>query len=572
MTPPLSPGFVLNEALPVPPIPPSGGEGGHPPVPPGFVLNEALPVPPIPPETRPDRTWGSVASGAMANLSGSAAHYGQGLLDAITSPLETAKAIGQLATGAGLAVADRIPHPITRAISGIGKLASDTPWVQQSRQLASDVGDQYATDYGSVEGFKNKLASDPVGVLSDASLIGTGGLAGAAKAAKLAGAARLASVLGKGATAAQYLDPATSALAVGGQGAKLGRALTEHVAGLTTGVGKQAITEAVNAGFKGGESGKAFRDMMRGSNPAPIIDEAETAIAQIRRDRSAEYRLGMENVKENAKTLSFAPINEALDAAQGMGTFRGRSGTAAPQSVNESTVSIWADMRKKINEWESLEAKEFHTPEGIDKLKQAIGDIRDNTQFGTPQRVAADKVYNAIRTEITKQAPEYGKVMADYEKASDLLKDIKRSLFMGKADDASITKLQSVLRNNVNTQFGHRTDMARKLEAAGAHTLFPKLAGYTLNSWTPRGIQGAVLPTGLMTMMASGVVNPLLIPTLAASSPRIVGEVAHGIGRAARSTQQLSEALSRYSPVSPYAVRQGLTRAGAMQNNNQKGP
>ena len=50
MTPPLPPGFVLNEALPVPPIPPSGGEGGHPPLPPGFVLNEALPVPPIPPE------------------------------------------------------------------------------------------------------------------------------------------------------------------------------------------------------------------------------------------------------------------------------------------------------------------------------------------------------------------------------------------------------------------------------------------------------------------------------------------------------------------------------------------
>lgn len=569
MTPPLPPGFVLNERLP---IPPTGGEGGYPPLPPGFVLNERLPVPPIPPETRPERTWGSVASGAMANLPGSAAHYGQGLWDAVTSPLETAKAIGQLATGAGLSAADRIQHPITRAISGIGKLASDTPWVQQSRQLASDVGDQYATDYGSIEGFKNKLASDPVGVLSDASLIGTGGLGGAAKAAQVGGAARLASVLGKGATAAQYLDPATSALAVGGQGAKLGKALTEHVAGLTAGVGKQAITEAVDAGVKGGSSGEAFRDMMRGGNIAPIIDEAETAIAQMRRDRSAEYQLGMQSVNQHAAPLNFAPINKALNEAQEIGTFRGRSGTSAPQSVNESTVGIWADMRKKISEWESLDPTEFHTPEGIDKLKQAIGDIRDNTQFGTPQRVAANKVYNSIRTEITKQAPEYGKVMAAYEKASDLLKDIKRSLFMGKADDASITKLQSVLRNNVNTQFGHRTDMARKLEEAGANTLFPKLAGHTLNSWTPRGIQGAVLPTGLMTMIASGVVNPLLIPTLAASSPRVVGEVAHGIGRAARPVQQLSEALSRYSPISPYAVRQGLTRAGAMQNNNQTGP
>jgi len=51
MMPPLPPGFVLNERLPVPPIPPTGGEGGYPPLPPGYVLNERLPVPPIPPET-----------------------------------------------------------------------------------------------------------------------------------------------------------------------------------------------------------------------------------------------------------------------------------------------------------------------------------------------------------------------------------------------------------------------------------------------------------------------------------------------------------------------------------------
>ena len=533
---------------------------------------------PTPPETPPDRTWGSVASGAMANLPGSAAHYAQGLWNAVTSPLKTAEALGQLATGTNLAITDSVrdrvnPFLFSPVGAMIGKIAAGTPWEDQSREVARAVGSQYATDYGSIEGFKNKVASDPVGVLSDASLIGTGGLGGAAKAAQLGGAARLASALGRGATAAQFLDPAASALAVGGQGAKLGRAVIEHGAGLTTGVGKQAITEAVDAGVKGGLAGEAFRDAMRGSGVRPIVEEAEAAIAQMRRARSAEYQSGMQSINRIETPLDFVAIEKGINDAQEIGTYRGRSGTSAPQSVNKSTVDIWAQMRQEVDNWKALNPAEFHTPEGIDKLKQIIGDIRENTQFGTPARKAADTVYHSIRSEIVRQAPEYGKVMADYEKASDLLNDIKRSLFMGgKADDASITKLQSVLRNNVNTQFGHRTDMARRLEEAGADTLFPKLAGHTLNSLTPRGIQGAVLPTGLMTMIASGVVNPLLIPTLAASSPRIVGEVAHGIGRAARPAQQLSEALSLYSPVSPYAVRQGLTRAGAMQNNNQTGP
>jgi hypothetical protein len=56
-----------------------------------------------------------------------------------------------------------------------------------------------------------------------------------------------------------------------------------------------------------------------------------------------------------------------------------------------------------------LDPAEFHTPEGIDPLKQKIGDIRDATQYGTPERVAANGIYNAVRQTIVDQAPEYAK-------------------------------------------------------------------------------------------------------------------------------------------------------------------
>jgi hypothetical protein len=61
----------------------------------------------------------------------------------------------------------------------------------------------------------------------------------------------------------------------------------------------------------------------------------------------------------------------------------------------------------------------------------------------------------------------------------------------------------------------------------------PALAGQAMSDLTPRGIHRATAPiTGGMGFMAGGI--PLAAGTMLASSPRIVGETAYGVGQLQR--------------------------------------
>jgi hypothetical protein len=184
-----------------------------------------------------------------------------------------------------------------------------------------------------------------------------------------------------------------------------------------------------------------------------------------------------------------------------------------------------------------LKPTDYHTPEGLDALKQSIGDIRDSTQFGTPARKAADTIYNTVKQQIQDQAPTYAGVMKDYSIASDTLKEIERGLSLpqgGKGTiDAAVRKLQSLLRNNVQTNYGNRLDLANTLASQGGQDIIPALAGQSMNSWMPRGMVGALEKGGGALGM---ILNPSAIPHLLAAaplaSPRLMGEALYKYGQA----------------------------------------
>jgi hypothetical protein len=102
--------------------------------------------------------------------------------------------------------------------------------------------------------------------------------------------------------------------------------------------------------------------------------------------------------------------------------------------------------------------------------------------------------------------------MKAYQEASELTKEIERALSLGNraSADTSMRKLQSLMRNNVNTNYGNRLDLAGKLEAAGGQEIMPAIAGQSLNSFTPRGLQG-MAATGLGGF---GLANPATLAAL----------------------------------------------------------
>lgn len=121
------------------------------------------------PVGREPMSWGKVATEAVSNLGPSAYAQGQGLVSAILSPIDTLKTLGKLGGGAALNI---MPDKAREIATNI---FTNPQSAKEAMDLAKTVGGEYATNYGSLEGFKQKLATDPVGVVADLSTLFYGG-------------------------------------------------------------------------------------------------------------------------------------------------------------------------------------------------------------------------------------------------------------------------------------------------------------------------------------------------------------------------------------------------------------
>jgi hypothetical protein len=297
----------------------------------------------------------------------------------------------------------------------------------------------------------------------------------------------------------------------------------QNVLGLAAGVGKEPIKQAFQAGI---ERNPAFLENMRGNVPiTDVLDTAKQGLSAMRSVKSEAYRSGMIPIKNDKAVLSLDGISSAIDDAMGMVSFKG-------QVKNESAANAIQKMRAVVDDWKGLDPAVFHTPEGLDALKQKLGGILESIPYQEKTALtAANKVYTAAKASITDQAPEYAKVMKDYSVASDQIKEIERALSLGDraSKDTAMRKLQSLMRNNVQTNYGERLNLANALENQGNVDLMPALAGQALNSWTPRSLSGQI--GGGATVIGSMMTgNPLPLAALPFQSPRMIGNVAYGLG------------------------------------------
>jgi hypothetical protein len=446
-----------------------------------------------------------VLTGAVTNFPSSVGSMLGDIYQAVTSPIQTTKAVLDL--GAGI-LQNALPERLVKAV-GEDKA---------SRDLASKVGQHYVERYGSVEGAKRALATDPAGVMADLSTVLTGGAMLPTRAAPAL------------ATAARAIDPLMlSARAVGKTADVTGKAL-KPLLGMQTGAGSDAIGQAYQAGRTGGETADVFKANLRGEVPqTEVLDAAKQNLAEMAIQRQNAYRTEMASISKDKTVLSFDGIDKSIDNAMNKTTYKGKI-------VNEKAFDRLASAKAEIDAWKQLDPVEFHTPEGLDKLKQKVGAILEDIPFEQKTALTAvNEVYNGIKNEIKKQAPTYAKTMQAYSEATDLIREIERTLSQGKnaSVDTQMRKLQSVMRNNVNTNYGQRMSLVKQLEEAGGREMMPALAGQALSNYAPRGLQGASsVPTALLAGSLFG--TPLAAASLATSSPRLMGEAAYGAGRVAK--------------------------------------
>ena len=485
----------------------------------------------------PQRSWSSVPLEAVKNIPSSAVEFGKAVVQPILHPIETAQNLGALGGG---------------VLQHLGLMKGD-----EYKGQASAVGKYLMDRYTTEAGIKEALATDPVGIAADLSMILSGGGTAAARLPGIAGKAGQVA-----ATAGRLVDPLTPAIGaakLAGQG--VGR-IGAEAAGISTHVGSEPYIQAAKAGYEGGQGAQAFREHITGRAPmAEPVAEAQKAVEGLRKKRGTDYRAAQAQVALDKTILDFNKVDQALVDSTTVQTFNGVPIDSGRVQKTRSEIA------QAIQTWKMYPPDQFHTPAGLDALKKQIDGIRQSTDWGTPERVVADGAVRSLRNTVIDQmgaipgSQTYVKMLKGYNEASDQLRAIEKELSLpgDKAKlniDTALRKLQSTLRNNVNTSFGRRQELAQFLVDNGAPHLMAKLAGQALNPLAPRGLgRFAVDVTGKMgaLMFAGGALHipgavAAAVPSVLASSPRVMGEATYWGGRGAGLANRAGRAAGRYVP------------------------
>lgn len=471
----------------------------------------------------PSLEWSDVPRQALENFPASAGNFASSLVQPFLHPVQTAQTLGDLGAGAIREGARKVlPESAFNAIEGIDP---NPQAAERASATAGAVGDFYKDRYGSVEGFKRALATDPIGVASDASTVLTAG-AGAARSA-LGQTSRVAKALDTASSVTNPLTVVEKGTKIATKGAGIG---SKHILGMTTGTSAEAVGEAYKAGRKGGQYNRAFKDNLRGhEGQDAVIGEARQAIGNIVDARRRNYQADMASVKANKTPINFLPIEQRFqDLVDSL--YEG-----GHQTVSDATISKVREIGKAVDEWSKDPA--MHTAGGLDALKKRVDDFMPSFSDKTAnlERVVT-ATRNAVKDAIVAQAPQYAKAMEGYEKSKNAQREIEQALSLGRKNstDTTLRKLQSLTRNNANTNYGGRMQSADLLKQAGADTLMPRLAGQSLSAALPRGILKALLGGGAIAGAAFGSVNPAVLAALPLASPRLVGEATNVAGALAR--------------------------------------
>ena len=261
-------------------------------------------------------------------------------------------------------------------------------------------------------------------------------------------------------------------------------------------------------------------------------------------------------MKLGDEAIDFAKVEKAIDDLIDTKKYKGEF------TLSENAIKKVESIKKIVERWKAN--KSLHNAKGIDMLKKKI-----DAEYPTGLKVGdagviVTQIRNVVKDAIVKAVPDYKNVMKAYEEAVSLEQKLIKELSLGnkRAAGTTLKKLQSVMRDNVNTNFGQRFDFVKKLDEAGLDkNIIPALAGQSLGQFTPQGL-GKLGGTGTIGGVATGVIDPFTsIPLLAAQSPRIVGETAFKLGQA-------SNLLGRNIPRVATAGR--IARPlGLLQNQNQ---
>lgn len=327
-------------------------------------------------------------------------------------------------------------------------------------------------------------------------------------------------------------------LPIAGWGLKKAGGLAGDVLGFTTGTGK-----AVQQAYKAGQAGDdVFLANMRGkASFQDVVDDAKRASQKIRNDAMNRYRTAMEGLPK--EKINVSTVIKSIDDEIAENMFN--------KGVVDDTADAFLQKAKKKLLDLTSGTKGNVDVRDVDKIKQAIQSIDVPMEARNASRIKKG-IVDSLKSEIQAKAPKYNAIMKDYGSVAERLKEIDKAFSIGSrsSKDTAVRKLQSLMRDNVTTNYGNRLRLADYLEGVGGANIRNAVAGQSLSSVLPRGLvsQGLAGMQGL-----SLVANPAKALSLVLMSPRAVGESAYALGKlanqAGKVTSRIPKSAAVYTPL-----------------------
>jgi len=515
-------------------------------------------------ETPYEPSFGTVLGTAAKNFPSSAYNVLTSMVEPILSPVETAKAIGQIGEGAYSKVK--------------GKLGFSQDPEEKARQEAAidAVGAHFADRYGSREGFRKAFMEDPAGIMMDLSTVLTGGGALAAKAPALAAkAGQVASKVPVGAKVVSTIQQSPTAAAIGkgveelGEAAQtIGRSVDPFSLGLKAtekgieGAGKLAaipislksgasirsLQQAVDAGLT--QNVEFVRHLSGEGSTSEVVQAVQDAVRSVAKERSDDYLKRMTGPRASTVPLDFNPVLSELSTQ-----YRNMSHLKNPTAaLTEAYEAVGQFQQKGLN-----------TISDFDKLKQRLDEIRKSYRGDDRSQAAITAVRQEVYKTIASRSPEYARAMEAYQTASKKLDELKADL--GGNPNATVSQQMRKILKAQKSPFG--SSLLDDLDRFNPDLKY-MIAGQELSQVLPVGtvrqaIIGGMIPAHGSYQAMAGL-DPALMAfhaaTLPFASPIVGGTVLGATGLAAGVPARVGEVYGKVPSMARYAPYQAGTIIG----------
>lgn len=478
--------------------------------------------------------WTEVGSRGLRNLPGSIYEAGKGIVEAVTSPIDTAKALGDVGYGFG-----------SMAYGALGG-EQDPAKKAENETLARAMIEPYT----SVGGFKKELAENPAGPLSMIIPAAGGAVVKTGQALGTAGkVGSTVSKIGRGIEiASSVVDPARAGLEAARAVKNFGPRTVTAIQQLATGAPDVVFEKAFQAGAARGLDADAirtgFKQFYSGNGDViGLSQDIENAVNTIRDTKSKEWI----NTRGQITGASTAPINYGslqsafADAWKNYGGHPRARTSAFPEE--RAALSDAARLVREYTQYAPGAGK--NTLEGLDELKRALWARSQNASGGAQD--AYKKIHASVRQTLENTSPEYAALMDEYQAFLDEMLTIRRTMGAGPNVDAN-AQLARAMRRGFSTPGG----VSIMERVASVDPTIPyKLAGASL-SQSPTGIRqviagSATAGPAVANALASGdpvqiaKIIPLFLAGAAATSPRVMGKGSYAAGRVAAGAGALGD-------------------------------